>query len=105
AAERPRSEGGKSEEYGVSAREPLGEDRRRADAIVRLTVPAWGLMRVREGEPDLHSAFADVRGAMVLRGTGVVVWERTEDVTGLERFPLASFTDERELTREQLVEV
>ena len=99
------SASGQYDEINVFAREPLGEDRRRADAIVRLTVPAWGLMRVREGEPDLHAAFADVRGAMVLRGTGVVVWERSEDVTGLERFPLASFTGERELTREQLVEV
>jgi hypothetical protein len=47
------------------AREPRGEDRRRADAIVRITVPTWGLIRVQEGDPDLLSAFADVRAEMV----------------------------------------
>ena len=86
-------------------REPVGEDRRRTDAIVRVTVPAWGLVRVREGEPDLLSAFADVRAQMVLRGTGVVVWENNEDVTNPERLPLAAFTKDREFTRHELTEV
>ena len=96
---------GQYDEVSIHPREPLGEDRRRADAILRLTVPAWGIVRVREGEPDLHSAFADVRAQMVLRGTGVVVWERSEDVTDLERLPLASFTGDREFTRQQLMQV
>ena len=86
-------------------REPVGEDRRRADAIVRLAVPAWGLVRVREGEPDLLSAFADVRAQMVLRGTGVVVWENTEDVTNPERLPLEAFTRDPELARQELTDV
>src|SRR5262245_8263641 len=87
------------------AREPVGEDRRRADAIVRLAVPAWGLVRVREGEPDLLSAFADVRAQMVLRGTGGVVWENTEDVTNPERLPLEAFTRDPELARQELTDV
>jgi len=68
-------------------------------------VPAWGLVRVREGEPDLLSAFADVRAQMVLRGTGVVVWEDNEDVTNPERLPLEAFTKDREFTRHELTEV
>jgi hypothetical protein len=96
---------GQYDEVSAFTHEPVGEDRRRADAIVRLSVPAWGVVRVREGQPDLHSAFVDVRAEMVLRGSGVVVWERSEDVTGLERFPLDSLTRERDLTREQMLEV
>ena len=68
-------------------------------------MPAWGLVRVREGEPDLHSAFADVHAELVLRGTGVVVWKSTEDVTDLERVPLATFTADRKFTRQQLIDV
>ena len=30
-------------------REPVDDERRRADAIIRLTVTGWGLVRVREG--------------------------------------------------------
>ena len=62
-------------------------------------------LRVREGEPDLLSAFADVRAQMVLRGTGVVVWEDNEDVTNPERLPLEAFTKDREFTRHELTEV
>jgi hypothetical protein len=86
-------------------REPLGEDRRRADAIVRLSVPAWGLVRVREGDPDLHSTFADVRVEMVRRGTGVTMFELREDVTDVERLPLTSFTGDREFARQKLLDV
>jgi len=93
------------DEIRTYAREPLGEDRRRADAIVRITVPAWGLVRVREGEPDLLAAFADARAEMVVPATGVVVWEATEDATDPERLPLTSFTKDREFTRQQLVDV
>jgi hypothetical protein len=85
--------------------EPIGDDRRSADAIVRLAVPAWGLVRVRESDPDLHSAFADARAELVVPSTGVVVWERTEDVTDLQRLPLATFTADHKYTRQQLMEV
>jgi hypothetical protein len=93
------------DEIQVVEREPLGDDRRRLDAIIRLTVPAWGLVRVREGEPDLISGFADVRAQLVARGTGVVLWEASEDVTDPERLPLASFTGDKQFTRHHLVEV
>ena len=96
---------GQFDAISLLSREPVGDDRRRADAIVRLTVPAWGLVRVREGEPDLHSAFADVRAEMALRGTGVAVWQQSEDVTDLERLPLTAFTGDREFTRQQLIDV
>ncbi|PYN95754.1 MAG: hypothetical protein DMD89_18950 [Candidatus Rokuibacteriota bacterium] len=96
---------GRFDQIRTLEREPVGEDRRRTDAIVRVTVPAWGLVRVREGEPDLLSAFADVRAQMVLRGTGVVVWEDNEDVTNPERLPLEAFTKDREFTRHELTEV
>src|SRR5919108_5790056 len=43
------------DEISTLTHEPLGEDRQRADAIVRLSVPAWGLVRVREGNPGLYS--------------------------------------------------
>jgi hypothetical protein len=93
------------DEIRVAGREPTGEDRRRLDAIIRLMVPAWGLVRVRDGEPAMVSAFADARAQMVVRTTGVVIWETTEDVTDPERLPLSAFTGDREFTRQQLVEV
>ena len=93
------------DEIRVADREPTGDDRRRLDAIIRLTVPTWGLVRVREGDPDLVSAFADARAQMVIRTAGVVIWEASEDVTDPERLPLGSFTGDREFTRQQLVEV
>ena len=96
---------GQYDEISTLTAEPTSDDRRGADAIVRLAVPAWGLVRVREGEPDLHSAFADVRAEVVVPGTGVVVWERSEDVTDLERVPLATFTADRKFTRQQLIDV
>src|SRR5580765_974468 len=57
-------------------RDPGTQDRAaREDAVlVRVTVPAWGLVRVREGEPGLVSTYADVRAEMIRRETGVVVW-------------------------------
>ena len=96
---------GHFDEIRTLSREPLGDDRRRADAIVRVTVPAWGLVRVRQGNPDLLSAFADVRAEMVVRETGVVVWEKAEDVTDPERLPMKSFTGDREFTKQQLLDV
>ena len=85
--------------------EPIGDERRRVDAIVRLTVPTWGIVRVRGEEPPLVSGFADVRAEMTVRGTGVVVWEDTEDVTDPERLPLRSFEKNPEFTREHLLDV
>jgi hypothetical protein len=85
-------------------REPIGADRSGLDAIARVTVPEWGLVRVRAGDPALVSAFADVRVQMALPVTGVIVWETSQDVTDGERVPLASFKDRR-FTQQQLVEV
>jgi hypothetical protein len=86
-------------------REPVGDERRLADAIVRLTVPSWGLMRVREGDADAVAGFADVRAQMVMRETGVIVWEHAEDVTQPARLSLDAFKRDRGLTRQELVDV
>ncbi|HZE34974.1 MAG TPA: hypothetical protein VE482_00630 [Candidatus Eisenbacteria bacterium] len=86
-------------------REPSGEDRRSADAIVRVWVLAWGLVRVREGEPALLSSFADVRGQMAMRGTGVVLWEYREDVTNAEQIPVDAFLGDREFARQEMIDV
>ena len=96
---------GQFEEVGALDREPVGDDRRRADAIARVTVPAWGLVRVREGDPNLVSAFADTRAQLAVRGTGVIVWETALDVTNPERLPLDSFTRDREFARQELMDV
>lgn len=86
-------------------REPVGDDRRLADAIVRLTVPSWGLMRVREGDAEVVAGFADVRAQMVVRETGVIVWEHEEDVTQPGRLSLDAYRRDRGLTRQELVDV
>jgi hypothetical protein len=86
-------------------REPVGEARRDVDAIVRLTVPAWGLVNVREGNVPLLAAFADVRAQMVARESGVVVWEHEEDVTHPERLSADALKQDRPLSREALMEV
>ena len=86
-------------------REPSAEDRRSADAIVRVSVPAWGLVRVREGEPGLLSGFADVRGQMAMRGTGVVLWEYREDVTNPEQIPVDAFLGDRQFARQEMIDV
>lgn len=93
------------DEVRALEREPTGEDRRRADAIVRVSVPAWGLVRVREGEPGLLSSFADVRGQMAVRGTGVVVWEDSQDVTNPEQLPADAFLRDRTLARQEMTDV
>jgi hypothetical protein len=85
--------------------EPVDEDRRSLDALVRVMVPAWGILRVREGEPDLMAAYADTRAQVVVRPTGVIVWEHDEDVTQAERLPLRTFTGDGDLTRQALSEV
>jgi hypothetical protein len=81
-----------------------GDARRDADVIVRLAVPSWGLVRVREHPPQV-SAFADVRVEMVRRETGVVVWEHEEDVTHPERFSLDALSKDRALVHEVVVNV
>jgi hypothetical protein len=96
---------GRFEDIRTLEREPVGDDRQRPQIVVRLTVPAWGLVRVREGDPDLLSAFADVRAEMVARETGIALWKNSEDVTGPERRPLKAFTGDRQFTRQQLIDV
>jgi hypothetical protein len=96
---------GRFDEIRTLQREPAGDDRHRADIVLRLTVPTWGLVRVREGDPDLLSAFADVRAEMVARSTGVALWKGDEDVTDPERLALKAFTSDRALTRQQLLDV
>jgi len=86
-------------------REPVGEDRQRADALLRLAVPRWGLVRVRDSEPGLVSAFSDVQAQLVMRETGVVAWELSEDVTHPDRLPLEQFKGQHILTRTELHEV
>jgi hypothetical protein len=96
---------GRFAEVQMPEREPVGDERRRLDAIVRVTVPEWGIVRVREGEPDLHSGFADARAELIARGTGVVLWETRQDVTDPDRLPLASFKKDPEFTRQHLLDV
>ena len=92
-------------EITALAREPMGEARRNVDAIVRVTVPAWGLVSVRGGDAPLVAGFADVRAQMVARESGVVVWEHEEDVTHPERFSPEALQQDRALSREELIEV
>jgi len=95
---------GEFNEIRILEREPSGEDRPRDDgALVRVTVPAWGVIRVREGDPDLVSGFADVQAQMVMGRTGVVVWDGSEDVTHPESAPLASFVRNRDFARETMI--
>src|SRR5262249_40891599 len=96
---------GRVDEIRPYAREPIREERRRAGGIGRVTVPRWGLVRVREGEPDLVSAFADARLEMVAPGSGVTLWSAAEDVTDAERLPMRAFTGDRDFTRGQLLDV
>ena len=98
-------ESGWFDEVRTLEAEPTGADRRRDDALVRVTVPAWGLVRVRDGDPDLVSSFADVRAEMTAPGTGVVLWEKREDVTAAAQVPLGSFTDNRDFARQEIVDV
>ncbi len=97
---------GAFQEVRILEREPSGDARPRdGGALVRVTVPAWGTIRVREGDPDLVSGFADVQALMVMGRTGVVVWDGREDVTLPESAPLASFVRNRDFAREAMVDV
>jgi hypothetical protein len=93
------------QEIRTLEREPVGVDRQGIDAIARVMVPEWGIVRVRESDPALLSAFADVRAQLAIRGTGVIVWETNEDVTDPERLPLEAFVQDRRFSRQQLVDV
>ena len=96
---------GRFDQVRVLEGEPVGDERSRTDALIRLTVPAWGLVRVREGNPDLLAGYADVRAQMVVRPTGAVVWEHDEDVTQPERHSLKTFTNDSALARQELMDV
>ena len=96
---------GSFDEVRILEQEPAGEERRSADAIVRVSVPAWGLVRVQEGKQDLLSGFADVRSQMAVPATGVVLWEDSQDVTHPERVPLESFMRSRDFARQEMVDV
>ena len=96
---------GRFEQIQTLEREPTGEDRQQIDALVRVTVPALGVVRVREGKPDTISAYADARVQVVVRPTGVIVWEHEEDVTHADRLSLQAFTGDGELARQELKEV
>lgn len=93
------------EEIRTFEREQPAEDRRRDDAVVRVMVPAWGVVRVRAGDPDLLAGFADVRGHMMLSGTGVILWEGSQDVTSPELFPLKAFMKDEDFARQEMVDV
>jgi hypothetical protein len=99
------AESGQFHEVRMMDREMSGDERRRVDAVVRLTVPTWGLLRVREGKPDLVSGFADVRAQMVVGTTGTVVWEHEEDVTHAGRMPLTAFTGDSQFARNELTDM
>jgi hypothetical protein len=96
---------GQFDQVRTVAREPIGDDRREMDALVRVIVPAWGLVRVREGKPDLMAAYADVRVQIVVPPTSTIVWEHDEDVTHGERLPLQAFTTDSALSRQVLLDV
>ncbi len=93
------------EEIRTLEREQSAEDRRRDDAVVRVMVPTWGLVRVRDGDPDLLAGFADVRGHMAQSGTGVIVWEESQDVTSPEPFPAGAFMKDPNFARQEMVDV
>src|SRR5262245_33381454 len=86
---------GRFEEVRAVEREPMGADRQRIDVIARVTVPEWGLVRVRAGDPALVSAFAEVRAQMTASGTGGLVWETSKEETERESLTIASFEGRR----------
>ena len=96
-----------SKRSAILEREPTGEDRPRDDgALVRVTVPAWGIIRVREGDPDMVSGFADVQASMVMgKSRRRRCWDGSEDVTHPESAPFASFVRNRDFARETMTGV
>ena len=96
---------GQFDQVRTVAREPVGEERRDMDALVRVIVPSWGLVRVREGTPELMAAYADVRAQIVVRPTSTVIWEHDEDITHGERLPLQTFSSDSAVARQAFLEV
>lgn len=84
---------------------PVGDDRRETDAVVRVLVPEWGIVRVRDGKPEMMAAYADARAQVVVQPTSTITWEHDEDVTHGERLPAQAFTSDPELTRQALKDV
>jgi hypothetical protein len=97
--------GGPFDEVTAVSSEPVGEARRNLDAIVRVSVPTWGLLTVRDGDAPLATSFVDVRAQLVARESGVVLWQHEEDVTHPERISAAALKQDRALSRENLTEV
>ncbi|HEX7788756.1 MAG TPA: hypothetical protein VF653_21240, partial [Methylomirabilota bacterium] len=64
-----------------------------------------GLIQVREDDPDLLAGFADVRGYLTIPGTGIVLWEGSQDVTAPEQFPVDTFIENRDFARRELLDV
>jgi hypothetical protein len=93
------------EEVRTFDREPAVADRASSDTLVRVAVPAWGIVRVRSADPDLLATFADVTATMTVPGTGVSLWEHREDVTGADQAPLDSFVRDRSFARRELIAV
>ena len=96
---------GPFDEIVTLEKEPVGDARRNVDAIVRVTVPTWGLVSIREGDAPQVAGFADVRAQLVARESGVILWQHEEDVTHPERLTPSALKQDRSLTREELVEV
>ena len=96
---------GRFDQVRTLDREPVGEDRRETDAVVRVLVPAWGILRVRDGKPEMMAAYADARAQVVVRPTSAITWEHDEDVTHGERLPAQTFTSDPQLARQALMDV
>ena len=98
-------ETGRFRQVRVLDGEPVGAERRAADVILRVAVPTWGLLRVREAKPDLLAGFADVRVQLVALETSAVLWEHEEDVTHPARLPLEAFSRDRAFARQAMIEL
>jgi hypothetical protein len=96
---------GRFDQVRTLDREPVGDDRRDTDAVVRVLVPAWGIVRVRDGKPEMMAAYADARAQVVVRPTSALTWEHDEDVTHGERLPVQAFTSDPQLARQALMDV
>src|SRR5262249_43589137 len=93
------------DEVRVAEREPVAEERRGTDALVRVAVPTWGLVRVRDGDEGLLSGFADVRGQMAMPRTGIVLWEESQGVRSGKQFRGGGFRRDAACARQEMVVV
>jgi hypothetical protein len=96
---------GRFDQVRTLDREPAGDDRRETDAVVRVLVPAWGIVSVRGGKPEMMAAYADARAQVVVPPTSAVTWEHDEDITHGERLPAQVFTSDPQLARQALMDV